>query len=95
MDITFTRTTTYTLSVDDDDDAMLAALAEKLAPVLPEEAGDSLHAMIEHACQWDVEAALEILAGDADIDSEDWESVSWDIDGIEPSEDEEEAEALT
>ena len=91
MKITFTRTTTYTLSVDDDDDATLTTVSELLADI----EGDSLHAKLGEVCWWDNETGIKALMSLAEHDDDDdmYEVTDYDIDGLEPSEDEAEAEA--
>lgn len=92
MKITFTRTTTYSLEVDADDDATLNAIAEVITPLLPDDARDSLADMLNYACQWDHQEALSALIAFADVDDEDMESVDWDVDDIEPDDAEDEDE---
>ena len=95
MDITFTRTTTYTLSVDDDDDATLTTITELL--VLAEVDGDSLYEKLCEVCHWDSQDGLKALVSLAVTDDDDdtYEVTDYDIDGLEPSEEEEDADALT
>lgn len=92
MEITFTRTTTYTIDVPDDDDATLQAITEVVTPLSDEDNRDSLHAMLDNACQWDTEAILTALVPFADVSEESWESESWDLDGIEPAEPEDDGD---
>lgn len=87
MEITFTRTTTYTLDVADDDDAMLTALTTIIAPLYSDEAGESLAEMIDYACRWDVQDVLSALVPHCEVSAEPYESESWDVDGIMPDED--------
>ena len=92
MEITFTRTTTYTIDVPDDDDATLQALTEVVTPLSAETDRDSLYEMLTQACQWDTEAILAALVPFADVSEESWESESWDLDGIEPDESEDDGD---
>lgn len=80
MDITITRTVEYTLSVDVADDAMLAAIREKLTELGVE--GDTLSEQLDNVYSQDIEPALAWLAEQGDTDDDTYVCDSLDQDDL-------------